>query len=365
MDTTKRSLFYIPSSGHGRHTSGKVLLDSGLRRNDGYCSDMEIFRHTGVSRCPAVSVYSIHKARILFYGLILVLLLSSCAHEEPVTQPPIEIAPPPPPPKPAKIALVLGAGSAKGFAHIGVLKVLETNKVPINFIVGTSAGSVAGAFYAYGYDAYSLQRLALKVEKSDVLDITIPSKGFIKGERLENFVNSHLKYTPIEKMKIPLYVVVTDLATGEEVVFGSGNTGRAVRASSSIPGIFQPVKIAGRTYVDGGVVSPVAVDAARRIGADVIIAVDISGGVADAVPEGIMDIIMQSIDIMYAKISHYQLKNADVVITPRVGQIGSADMEKRGEAIMEGEKAAMAAMPQIQAILSRLRQEGRLPQQGR
>jgi NTE family protein len=293
-------------------------------------------------------------------GLILCLVLislSACALKEtPAMAPIVEVVPP----KPAKVALVLGAGAAKGFAHIGVMKVLEANKIPLNFIIGTSAGSVAGAFYAYGYNAYDLQSLAMKVEKGDVFDLTVPKNGFIKGEKLENFVNVHVDNTPIEKLKIKFYAVVTDLATGEEVVFGSGNTGKAVRASSSIPGIFQPVKISGRTYVDGGVVSPVAVDAARRIGADVVIAVDISGGVADSVPDGIMDIILQAIDIMYSKISMYQLKNADVVIRPKVSQIGSAEIEKRNEAILEGERAAQAALPQIQSIIEKLRKEGRI-----
>jgi NTE family protein len=296
------------------------------------------------------------KIACLFLGMVLILLSACALKQTPAMAPVVEVTPP----KPAKVALVFGAGAAKGFAHIGVMKVLEANKIPINFIIGTSAGSVAGAFYAYGFNAYDLQSLAMKVEKSDVFDLTIPKNGFIKGEKLENFVNGHLGNTPIEKFKIKFYAVATDLATGDEVVFGSGNAGKAVRASSSIPGIFQPVKISGRTYVDGGVVSPVAVDAAKRIGADVIIAVDISGGVADSVPDGIMDIIMQAIDIMYAKISLYQLKNADVVIRPEVGQIGSSEIEKRNEAILEGEKAAQAALPQIQSIIEKLRKEGRI-----
>jgi NTE family protein len=288
---------------------------------------------------------------------MILLLISACAHiEPPAKQPVVEVIPP----KPAKVAVVLGAGAAKGFAHIGVFKVLEANKVPIDFIIGTSAGSVVGAFYAYGYKAYDLQSLAMKIEKSDVVDLTFPKNGFIKGEKLENFINRSLNNTPIDKMKKKFYVVTTDLLTGEEVVFTSGNTGKAVRASASIPGIFQPVKISGRTYVDGGVVSPVAVDVAKRIGADVVIAVDISGGVVDAVPEGIMDTILQAIDIMYAKISMYQLKNADVIIRPKVCHIGSADLEKRSEAILEGEKAALAALPQIQPIIDKLRSQGRI-----
>jgi NTE family protein len=281
------------------------------------------------------------------------ILLSACM--------PKEIPPPLPPPKPAKVAVVLGAGASKGFAHVGVLKVLESQKIPIHLIVGTSAGSFVGSLYAYGYDVFQLQTMAMALLKDDVIDWTVPDNGFIRGEKLENYVNKTVRQTPLERLKIPFRAVATNLQTGEEIVFATGNTGRAVRASCSIPGIFQPVRIGDKAYVDGGVVSPVAVDAARKAGADVVIAVDISTGVAGAVPQGILDTILQSIDIMYAKIATAQLRNADVVIRPQVSHIGSSDFEKRNEAILEGEKAATQALPQIQQILDRLRQEGRLP----
>jgi len=274
---------------------------------------------------------------------------------------PKEVPPPLPPPKPAKVAVVLGAGVSRGFAHVGVLKVLESQKVPIHLIIGTSAGSFVGSLYAFGYDAFQLQKMALDLQKDDVVDLTIPDNGFVRGEKLENFVNRTVRQTPLEQMKIPFRAVATNIQTGEETVFATGNTGKAVRASCSIPGIFQPVRIGDKIYVDGGVVSPVAVDAARIAGADVVIAVDIYAGVAGAVPQGILDTILQSIDIMYAKIAAAQLKNADVVIRPQVSQIVSGDFNKRHEAILEGEKAAARAMPQIHQILDRLSQEGRLP----
>ncbi|HEY5996707.1 MAG TPA: patatin-like phospholipase family protein, partial [Candidatus Deferrimicrobiaceae bacterium] len=262
--------------------------------------------------------------------------------------------------KPARIAVVLGAGAAKGFAHVGVLKVLEANKVPIHMVVGTSAGSFVGSLYAYGYDAYQLQKFAFTIEQGDVADFTIPDNGFIKGEKLEEFINRSVRQTPIEKLRIPFFAVATDIQTGMELVFGKGNTGTAVRASCSIPGIFRPVMLGDRMYVDGGVVSPVAVDAARRQGADIVIAVDVSGGGERALPQGTMQTILQSVNIMYSRIAAAQLANADVVIRPKVGGIASGDFSKRHDAVLEGEKAAADAMPTIRAILDKLRSEGRI-----
>ena len=302
-----------------------------------------------------------HSGFSLKTGRLAGMILASAFLLTIVACAPKEIPPTPtPPPKPARIAIVLGAGASKGFAHIGVLKVLEAQKIPIHMVVGTSAGSVVGSLYAYGYDAFTIQNMAMKIEKGDVIDMTIPNNGFIKGERLEDFINSSVRNTPIEKLKIRFYAVATEVSTGDEVAFAMGNTGRAVRASCSIPGVFQPVKISGKTYVDGGVVSPVAVDVARRYGADVVIAVDISGGMAGTVPQGTMDTILQAIDIMYSKIAAYQLLKADVVIQPAVGQIGSSDLSKRHEAILEGEKAAVKALPAIQKIVDRLKKERRL-----
>ncbi|MEE9913321.1 MAG: patatin-like phospholipase family protein [Deltaproteobacteria bacterium] len=280
------------------------------------------------------------------------LFLVSCA-----TTP---VAPPQPPAKPAKIAVVLGAGASKGFAHIGVLKVLESHRIPIHMVVGTSVGSFVGSLYAYGYNPYELQSIAFAIQKDDVADYIIPDNGFIKGEKLEIFINQKVKYTTIDKFKIPFYAVATNIQTGEEAVFGRGNTGRAVRASCSIPGIFNPVMIGGKAHVDGGVVSPVAVDVARRFGADVVIAVDITSSLSPAAPVGTVEAIMQAVDIMYNKMAVIQLRSADIVIKPKVGNIGSSDFSKRHEAIMEGEKAAAEAMPAIDQMIVKLRQEGRL-----
>lgn len=304
------------------------------------------------SRIKSSSVFSRHFAKrlILFYFLLIIIInLFSCAPPE--TKPTL---------KPAKIAVVLGAGASKGFAHIGVLKILEANKIPVHMIVGTSAGSFVGALYAYGFSAFELQKLSFEIKKDDLIDLGIPDNGFIKGEKLEKYINFMLRNTPMEKLRIPFYAVATDVQTGSEMIFGTGNTGIAVRASCSIPGVFVPPVISGKMYIDGGVVSPVAVDAARKMGADIVIAVDISGDTASSMPGGTIETIMQSINIMYSKLALIQLQRADVVIKPKVGHIGAADFSRRHEAVLEGEKAAIAALPEIQKIVNKLKDEGRL-----
>lgn len=277
-----------------------------------------------------------------------IIVVASCASKE--VQPT---------PKPAKVALVLGAGASRGFAHIGVLKILEANGVPVHMIVGTSAGSFVGSLYAYGFNAFQLQKMALSIEQSDIIDMTIPDNGFIKGEKLEHYINSIMKNTPIEKLRLPFYAVATGLPDGQEVIFGKGNTGKAVRASCSIPGVFMPSMINEKMYVDGGVVSPVAVDAARKYGADIVIAVDIASDRDTRAPEGTIATILQSVNVMYSKLSAIQTARADIVIRPKVGYIGSAEFEKRHEAIMEGEKAALALLPEIQKVTRNLRQAER------
>ena len=254
-----------------------------------------------------------HVTAIKLFVSTCCLVLAGCA-----TSPPSQI----PPQRPAKVALVLGAGASKGFAHVGVLKILETAKVPIHMIVGTSVGSFVGSLYAYGYDAYDLQKIAQTLERADVGELTIPDNGFLKGERLRDFINTKTRTTPMEKFKIPFYAVATDIRSGESVVFNSGNPGMAVQASCAIPGVFQPARFSGATYVDGGVVKPLAVDVARTYGADVVIAVDISSGIDQVVPTTTMETIMKSIQIMYIRMSQVPLSQADVVIRPNVGFVG-------------------------------------------
>ncbi len=259
-----------------------------------------------------------------------------------------------PAPKPApKIALVLGGGAVRGFAHIGVIKTLEAHGIVPDIMVGTSAGSVVGALYAGGYSGFELQKIALQLEQDSVGDWALPDRGFIKGEMLQNFINKALQNRAIEKLNKPFAAIATDLQTGEAMAFRRGNTGMAVRASSSIPGVFQPVTIGGREYVDGGLVSPVPVKAARAMGADIVIAVDISGKPKITRLNDSIDIMLQAFSIMGQTIGRYELAEADVVIRPQTGMIGATEFDRKHLAIMEGEKAALAALPLIRSKLQK------------
>jgi NTE family protein len=253
-----------------------------------------------------------------------------------------------------KIALALGGGAARGFAHIGVIKVLEAQGIVPDVIVGTSAGSVVAALYASGANGFELQKLALTMEESPMSDWALPDRGIIRGEALQNFINKSIGNRPMEALPRTLGVVATDLQTGEMMVFRSGNVGQAVRASSSVPGIVQPARIGSREYVDGGLVSPVPAKVARDLGGAVVIAVDISSKPKNAKVSGLIDVLLQTFTIMSATIAQSELAQADVVIRPDVGDISGTDYQSRHLAILEGEKAAAAKMEEIRAALARI-----------
>ncbi len=246
-----------------------------------------------------------------------------------------------------KIALALGGGAARGFAHIGVIKALESHGITPDMVIGTSSGSLVGALYASGYGGFDLQRVALQLDDTIIADWSMPDRGFIKGEAMQNFVNQAVHNRTMEKLNKPLAVVATDLQSGELVVFRTGNTGMAVRASSSVPGVFQPVTINGREYVDGGLVSPVPVRAARAMGADIVIAVYISSNPRLGKTKDSVDVMLQTFAIMGQSIAGFELPEADVVIRPDMARIRSASFEDRHLAILEGERAGLAAIAAI------------------
>jgi NTE family protein len=212
---------------------------------------------------------------------------------------------------------------------------------------------VVGALYAAGYNGFELQKIAFQLEESSVGDWTLPDRGFIKGEQLQNFINRALQNKPIERLGKTFAAVTTDLGSGETAVFRRGNAGAAVRASSSVPGVFQPVSINGREYVDGGLTSPIPVKVARSLGADIVIAVDISSRPKYTKVSDSVDMLLQTFSIMGQTIGQYELAGADVVIRPNTGTMGSTDFEQKHQAIMEGEKAALAALPLIRAAIQR------------
>jgi len=258
------------------------------------------------------------------------------------------------PRKPLKIGLALGGGAARGFAHVGVIAVLEEAGLRPQLVVGTSAGSLVAALYASGKTSAQLQQVALNMEEVAITDWMLPivGRGMFRGDALGRYVNELVAGRLMENMAIPLGIVATDLNTGEPVLFQRGDTGTAVRASSAVPAVFVPVKINGREYVDGGLVSPVPVRFARQMGADVVVAVDISSP-----PEGnpagdTLQILLQTFAIMGKTINRYELKEADVVVRPSLVGLKSADFSARQRAMDAGRAAMLAALPALKAKLA-------------
>ncbi|WP_420474136.1 patatin-like phospholipase family protein [Noviherbaspirillum sp. ST9] len=263
--------------------------------------------------------------------------------------------------RPVKIGLALGGGAARGFAHIGVIKALEAQGIVPDLVVGTSAGSLVGALYAAGNNGFALHKLALEMDEAAISDWSVPmfakATGVLKGEALQNYVNKTVNNVPLEKLKLPFGAVATDLKNGEPILFQRGNTGAAIRASSAVPGVFQPVRIGERSYVDGGLVSPVPVRFAREMGADFVIAVNISAQPDAQASASTLEVLLQTFAIMGQSINTYELKDADVVIQPRLGSMKGNDFTGRNTAILAGEQAASALMPEIKRKLAARREQ--------
>jgi NTE family protein len=252
------------------------------------------------------------------------------------------------------LGLALGSGAARGFAHVGVIQVLEEAGIQPDLVVGTSAGSLVAALYASGKNSTQLRRVAETMEEAEITDWMMPilNRGALRGEALARYVNTQVGGRLIEQMKIPLGIVATDLHNGEPMLFQRGNTGSAVRASSAVPAVFQPVKIGTREYVDGGLVSPVPVRQAREMGANVIIAVDISTDPEGSPASDTFQILMQTFNIMGKSLNTVLLKDADVVVKPALMGVKSADFAARRKSIEAGREAMLKAMPKLKQILS-------------
>ncbi|RYG13002.1 MAG: patatin-like phospholipase family protein [Burkholderiales bacterium] len=252
-----------------------------------------------------------------------------------------------------RVGLALGGGAARGFAHVGVIQVLEEAGIRPALVAGTSAGSLVAALYASGRSGAQLQQVAETMEEAAFTDWTLPffSRGMLRGEALARYVNGQVGNKPIEDMPIPLGIVATDLNSGQGMLFRRGDTGNAVRASSAVPSVFLPVRIAGREYVDGGLVSPVPVRYARQMGADIVIAVDISSA-----PEGnpagdALQILLQTFAIMGKSINTYELRDADLVVRPALPGVKGSDFTARRRAIEAGRAAMQQALPQLRLVM--------------
>lgn len=250
------------------------------------------------------------------------------------------------------IALVLGSGGARGYAHIGAIQILEHYGIKPDFIVGTSAGSMIGALYASGKSADELERIAMDLKPSDVRDFTLSAQGFFDGKKIEDYINQTIEHQRLERLEIPLYVVATELKTGHPIVFKQGNTGQAVRASTTIPSMFVPTKIGENEYVDGGLVSPLPVEIAKQLGADMIIAVDILARPEYTETTNMWGLFNQNINVMQNRLAENEAKLADVLIRPDIREkLHVFSTKSRADTILAGRQATLTQMPNIRLIL--------------
>lgn len=256
--------------------------------------------------------------------------------------------------KEVRLGLALGGGAARGFAHVGVIQVLEEAGLRPGFVVGTSAGSLVAALYASGKTPAELVRVAETMQEAEITDWMLPilNRGALRGEALAKYVNTQVGGRSLEQMRIPVGIVATDLGNGEAITFRRGNTGAAVRASSAVPGVFQPVRVGEREYVDGGLVAPVPVRQVRDMGANFVIAVDISSDPEGNPSADTFQILMQTFAIMGKSINHLALKEADWVVRPALSGVRSADFGARQRSIEAGRAAMREALPGLRARLA-------------
>lgn len=290
--------------------------------------------------------------KLLHYSLIGMLALSLAGCDKAVKTPaktaPIKAREP-------VIAVALGGGGAKGFAHIGVLKVLESHGIKPKIVTGTSAGSFVGSLYASGKSPYQLQQIALSFQESDIRDLTLNRQGVILGQKLQDYVNKNVGGKAIEQFPIRFAAVATRLDNGSKADFIKGNAGQAVRASCSIPNVFVPAAIGGLKYVDGGLVSPIPVKTAKDMGADIVIAIDISARPDGSKALNMFGVLDQTLNIMGQQSINEELGRANIVIQPKVGHIGTLDLKSSNAAILEGEKAAQLKVRAIQKAVADFR----------
>ncbi|HOB35227.1 MAG: patatin family protein [Firmicutes bacterium] len=250
-----------------------------------------------------------------------------------------------------KIGLALGAGAARGLAHLGVLKVLEKYKIPVDFVAGSSMGALVGALYCAGLEADFLIKFARELPSRSWVDLALPRSGLISGKKVETMLQMLTRNRDFSQLKIPFAAVATDIERGEAVVLKEGNVAAAVRASISIPVVFKPVRLGQRLLVDGGVVDRVPVSVVREMGADVVIAVDVNKFVSYQPVKNIIDVMLQTLDIMERKILDARVLDTEVLIRPKVGHISPAHFHRVDELVQAGVEATEAAISKIGYVL--------------
>jgi NTE family protein len=292
------------------------------------------------------------KKQTYLLQIFLCFLLFSCGVNrsteviEPLSMPtPREI-------KNVRVALVLGGGGAKGTAHAGVIEGLEKAGVPIDLIVGCSAGSIVGAMYADKQDYRYLREAFYNTSRNEMLDFSIQNifHGPVKGHSLEKFMLKHLKHKNLEELTLPTVILTTDLHEGKPIWLSSGPIAPAVVASCALPPVFSPRKLYGKTLVDGGVIEMVPVSYAQKLNAEVIIAVDVSSRLPETLPNHILGVTKRSMEIILRTLSEIQLEKADVVIIPNVDHFGLFE-ENPKEIYNEGLKTCRAKLPEILNLL--------------
>jgi NTE family protein len=256
-------------------------------------------------------------------------------------------------PQGARFALALGGGAARGFAHVGVISVLEQAGLIPDLIAGTSAGSLVGALYASGMNAKALIELSRSMDEVTLGDWNLGSRSVIKGEALQALVNQAVKGRKIESFPKPFAAVATDLFNGSMKVFLSGDAGLAVRASSSVPSVFAPVTIDGRDFVDGGLSSPIPVSVCRALGAKIVLAVDISAKPSFQATDTLAQVLLQTFAIMGQNLGAGELRLADLVVTPDIADISAVGFAQRQVAIEEGANAMRKKLPELQKLLAK------------
>lgn len=251
-----------------------------------------------------------------------------------------------------KIGLALSGGAARGIAHIGVLKALEEARISVGMIAGTSSGALIGALYASGLDIETIERVALGLNWKEFADFTLPKMGLISGRGIEEFILEHTKVNDFRELKIPLAVVTTDLTSKKEVVFREGQLARIIRASCSIPGVYTPVKYENMLLVDGGITNILPTDVLRKIGADLVIGVDVNTrAIIGPEPKNVFQVILQAWDIISRQGAARAVEDADLIIYPEIGDISKVDLKRSRELLRTGYQETNRIIPRLQKMI--------------